>query len=210
MTVESISREQETNRIWKVHAFFYRLIGGLVLLGIGIRIGNLWFDGDSSYATNLYAGIISVMVTLWVLDWLEQQRGERQRTQKLREQLARDAGITSKETDKKAARRLRKHGGLRSDNRLLTGESLFGANLQQEDLLWMNLQRAIVANADLQRALSFGAKLQQAIIATADLQGANLWDTKFDENAILPDGSKWTPDTNLSNLGAIVESPKQP
>jgi uncharacterized protein YjbI with pentapeptide repeats len=60
-----------------------------------------------------------------------------------------------------------------------------------------NLQGANLFNANLERANLWKANLEGAILWRANLEGANLIATRFDEEKILPDRSKWTPDTDM-------------
>lgn len=79
----------------------------------------------------------------------------------------------------------------------LSGAHLIMANLSEAQLLQANL-----AGADLTDAILVGADLANANLAGADLVDADLVDANlagahFDENTILPDRTKWTPDTDL-------------
>ncbi len=104
----------------------------------------------------------------------------------------------------------------------LEGMSLRQANLKNATFAGVNLQRAILEGADLQNARFFGgsmveadlfgANLEEVTFLGTDLRGANLEGSnlhqatfisvKFDENTILPDNSKWTPDVDLIKFGA--------
>ena len=77
----------------------------------------------------------------------------------------------------------------------LQGANLQGANLQEADLDWANLQEARLASAHLQGAKLCRTRLRGASLAEANLQGAN-----FDVNTTLPDGTKWTPDTDIARF----------
>lgn len=107
---------------------------------------------------------------------------------------------------------------------------LVGANLQKAYLSGANLKAAILQGADLHEAYLEGtnlrkanlsstrlqgahlayANLEEAFLATAELQGANLafanlkevklGQTKFDGNTVLPDGSPWTPETDMERF----------
>ena len=101
------------------------------------------------------------------------------------------------------------HGAWLSEANL-QGATLSGANLE-----WATLTGANLQGADLQGASLFDARLQGANLFGANLQGArlerNLWDssvisldfsrkTDFKENTTLPDGQKWTPDTDMARF----------
>jgi hypothetical protein len=93
--------------------------------------------------------------------------------------------------------------------------SLYGANLRGAVLMRTNLHRAflVAANlhwanlqeANLQEANLQGANLQGAILLGANLQGVRLssdffGNANYDRETTLPDGSKWTPDTDLTRF----------
>jgi hypothetical protein len=73
---------------------------------------------------------------------------------------------------------------------LLNGTRLQGADLRQAKLEGANL-----TGARLQEA-----KLQGASLRDADLEGALLDEAEFDAQTILPDGSAWTPDIDLTRF----------
>jgi uncharacterized protein YjbI with pentapeptide repeats len=85
------------------------------------------------------------------------------------------------------------------------------ANLQYASLLATNLKEAVLADANLENANLFCAYLQDAILSGANLKGANLQnasliDTSFSETTILPDGTLWSPNTNLTTFGALTST----
>ena len=75
----------------------------------------------------------------------------------------------------------------------LRGTNLTLATLDGANLIHAELQNACLSYSRLQFASVFGANL-----LGADLQGAMLTNAQFDENTILPDGSKWTPESDLN------------
>ena len=88
---------------------------------------------------------------------------------------------------------------------------LTGANLQKTNLAWAKLQEAILGEANLQEANLSRADLQGAGLVGANLRGVNLLRANLDgalahENTILPDGTKWTPDTDTARF----TDPKHP
>lgn len=106
-------------------------------------------------------------------------------------------------THLKTRRSLRQYGRLMS----LNGADLMDAHLQGADLSQANLRDAILVAVKLQRANLSQADLQNADLAEANLRGANLteanlqgvrWsDIRADEKTILPDGTHWTPLTDI-------------
>jgi hypothetical protein len=92
----------------------------------------------------------------------------------------------------------------------LQGANLALANLQEARLHRANLQEARLADANLQEAALWSAKLQGANLAGASLREAQLWGAELDENATLPDGTKWTPDTDVVESMARFTDPDRP
>jgi len=87
----------------------------------------------------------------------------------------------------------------------LSGASLWSANLSGADLNFANLSGAFLYGADLSGAELWqanlsGAALRGANLSGAFLKGANLEDAKFDEKTILPDGSRYTNDTDMTRF----------
>ncbi|MBZ0306544.1 MAG: pentapeptide repeat-containing protein [Anaerolineae bacterium] len=76
------------------------------------------------------------------------------------------------------------------------------ANLHQAKLTEANLHRAELWSANLQQTGLLRANLQQAELIDANLQGADLrWavlrDAELSKSTILPDGTHWTPETDM-------------
>jgi len=84
---------------------------------------------------------------------------------------------------------------------------LVGANLRSAVLAGVNLQGADLRGANLQDAVLVRAKLQGAMLTNANLQGAYLLDAKFNETTILPDGNKWTLETDIIEFGTFLKDP---
>ena len=83
----------------------------------------------------------------------------------------------------------------------LQGAGLQGANLQEADLHGADLQGAYLWRSNLQGANLVRSNLQGANLIGANLQGANL-----SEDTKLPDGTSWTPDTDMTRF----TDPKHP
>lgn len=80
----------------------------------------------------------------------------------------------------------------------LQGAYLGYSNLQGAHLGYANLQGAYLGYANLQGADLWYAHLQGVYLWKADLKGASLLHTTFDETTTLPDGTHWTPDTDMT------------
>lgn len=90
------------------------------------------------------------------------------------------------------------------------GANLTGANLQDVELSEFSLQGANLTNADL-RGLTLsrlnlddtiltGADLRGVSLLGVDLTGKDLTGATFDEATTLPDGNKWTPETDMTQF----------
>jgi uncharacterized membrane protein len=88
----------------------------------------------------------------------------------------------------------------------LRSARLEGANLSKADLTGANLCYAGLQKANLQQAQLANADLSAADLSGALLEGARLKNTQFDQHTTLPDGRKWTPDTDWTQFGAVVTS----
>jgi uncharacterized protein YjbI with pentapeptide repeats len=104
----------------------------------------------------------------------------------------------------------------------LRGANLGGVNLQEAFLEGAELQGAFLVRARLEDSVLFYAKLQHAnlfdaclqgaFLGGADLTGASLTNANFsgtilDESTILPDGSLWTPEVDLTQFGVSLAPP---
>jgi hypothetical protein len=77
---------------------------------------------------------------------------------------------------------------------------LYQGFLHETDLYSANLESANLQCADLSAAQLQRANLQGANLEEASLEKANLAYAKFSDSTVLPDGSKWTPDTDLERF----------
>jgi uncharacterized protein YjbI with pentapeptide repeats len=82
----------------------------------------------------------------------------------------------------------------------LQGANLWSANLRDADLIGANLQGAFLEGAKLQGADLIGANLHGAKLSGPNLFGTGLMFAKFDETTRLPDGTYWTPDTDMTRF----------
>ncbi len=93
----------------------------------------------------------------------------------------------------------------------LNKADLWGANLNKANLECANLTETNLEDANLNKANLWGANLTEADLdganlSAANLRHANLQDaiideiTRFDETTRLPDGTYWTPGTDMSRF----------
>jgi hypothetical protein len=171
-TNDSEQRWQEIRSIHNTSKFFYQLLGGILLVLIGIYIGSRLFVNDTGYATNLYTEILSIGITIFILDALSRQREERREAARYKEQLIREMGSRDNGTALRAAEALRAHGWLKAG--LLRKANLEEANLQRAELTHAELTGVNFWCADLRKVRMIHARLQNARMAGVDLRGAEL------------------------------------
>lgn len=168
------SREHEIVDLWRQYRFFYQILGGLLLVGLGVWIGSLLFSGDEGYSTNLYTEVLSIGVTVFVLDLLARHREEQRQEHELKLKLIREAASQVNDIANHAVEELRQRGWLEGEDGALKGANLFGANLQRVNLWGVNLAGAMLDHARLQAAVLHKALLDGASLRWANLQGAVL------------------------------------
>ena len=149
----------------------------LLSAGVGALLSGDWAGLLLNFGTEMGGAVVTFVL-------IEQVIGSGKRKSDLIAQL----GSTINEEAKRAVEELRRHGWLRDGS--LRGIELMGANLREAGL----------SGADLQNAALVGTALQGANLLRAKLQGVYLLETEFDEHTILPDGSTWTPHTNMARF----------
>lgn len=97
----------------------------------------------------------------------------------------------------------------------LNGAILLEANLAEGDLERGNLSSALLTEANLTGARLIGTRLvgadlrgvnlNKADLRGAELKGAKIINVNANEDTILPNGERWTPDTDWTQFGAIVD-----
>jgi len=183
----------------------------LIVVGLVSSLGTAWRTGDwEGLFLNLGTEMLGAVAT-YVL--LELFIGGRERREAKKTTLIAQMGSRVHDVAIAAVEELRRRGWLTNGSlqRIalimanLRGANLFRANLQRANLSAANLQEAFLSWADLQGVSLEDAKLQEADLTMANLQGANLaganlQNAKFDEYTTLPDGTKWTPDTETARF----------
>jgi uncharacterized protein YjbI with pentapeptide repeats len=87
----------------------------------------------------------------------------------------------------------------------LSEANLSGAELRGTDMTFANLRKGYLLLADLSEANLYLTDLGEATLSRADLSGADLIGTKLkgaelSEDTTLPDGTKWTPATDMARF----------
>jgi hypothetical protein len=188
-----------------------RVLAVLLLVALVSSLVGVLFSGDWTGLLLNFGTEMAGAVATYAL--LEVFLGSRERREARKADLIAQLGSQVKDVAVAAAEELRRLGWLTDGS--LRGVFLAGANLEGAILAWANLQGAILAWANLQWAALQEANLQAAILAWANLQGAilaganlqwaalqeaNLQGTTFNEKTTLPDGTEWTPDTDLTRF----------
>lgn len=193
-------RTQEIRDIHTRYKFVYQIIGGMALVLLGVLIGAELFRNDRGYGTNLYTEVLSIAVTIFILDRLAQRREEKRELQREREKveqareqekqrLIRDLGSEVNNVARKAAEELDAKGWLRDGSLQgvflgsanLREARLWNANLQKANLIFANLREANLALANLRGANLGNANLHRVVLRSANLQGAKLWSANLKE-----------------------------
>ncbi len=204
MSEYSNERILEIKDIYRRFAEVYKIGSGVLLVLIGVWIGSFLFkDG---YATNVYTEMLSIVVTVLVLDRLNEWRSVQQRKQT----LIREAGSRDNSTALNAVDWLRAEKWLTLDDEspLLKDKKLSRANLEnaylyeadfyktnlyKANLIYADLSKACLRSAFLHRAILDNTSLyqtdfRQAVLCNVSLRGAKYIETaQFDEGTILPD-----------------------
>lgn len=122
----------------------------------------------SDFYANVSSELLSIVITVVVLDRLQQRRQNAQDLQRLKALMASDENMITKI----AVAELRARGWLEDGS--LQGANLERANLQGARLRYMNLQAAYLDGANLQEADLSHTNLQKAFMMSANLQATNL------------------------------------
>ncbi|MEO8611847.1 MAG: pentapeptide repeat-containing protein [Chloroflexota bacterium] len=207
-------RLQEIKRIWKDFRFVYRVLGGLILVGLGVLMGWMVFsEKQIDYALSCTTNLISIFITVFVINLLAEQREREREKRELKNHLIREMRKSQPETRKDAFEEcLLRHW---FNNGTLAYEDMRGVKLhdfefgiQFADLRGTNLQNAELYNTRFFYSNMQGANLLYSDVKGAKFFGTNLWEAnfeyaqnielaRFDTEATLPDGNKWTPATDM-------------
>lgn len=152
----------------KTHYLASQLAGALLILGLGILIGSQWFGGEA-YQANMFTEVLSIVVTVAILDTLNRYRSEKRSEREYQDQLVLRLGSADYMTTHIALRQLRDHGWLTGKASVVQRTNLFRAELRGADLWGGNFAHTVFEGANLQ-----GASFRQADLTSADLRNVNL------------------------------------
>lgn len=182
------------------------VISAVISLAHGTTDLSDWFGG---LLQNFSSEMLGAFLTFVLLEQLVRSRQEKERL--IRQMHSKDNGLALQ-----AVGELGAHGWL-TDGSLagamlvtanLTNVHMWDADLRNTDLHGAslhhaNLQRCNLTGANLWQADLTGVRLEDVNLEGADLYhanmiGARLVNVEFDEHTRLPDGSKWTPQTDMT------------
>ena len=168
----------------------------------------------SDFYANVSTELASIAVTVLVIDYLN----ERLAIKREKEALIIQMGSPDNAFAVEAVRIMRTRGWLADGSLVgryffgtnLKGVLLFDADLRRVTLNQANLETAHFERADLRGALLpmtnlkmsvlMDAKLHGAILTGACLKGAYIHGAQFDASTTLPNGKKWTPETDVTRF----------
>lgn len=161
-----------------------RLIGIIALL-LAILFAKSGFDSFRDFLTNMSVELISIALTILIIDYLNEIRDDKN----LRAQLIRELGSSDNGIVERAYRELKARNwtrdlknarlqeanfrGLEIWNADLEGANLSGANFENAHLVDVNLENAYLYRANLVKA-SISGWLKGANLNGANLEGAKL------------------------------------
>lgn len=196
MTEMPLSRNEEIQQIHKDYPSTYRIVTSIFFILLGVLLGPTILNTTEGYNTNIYTEIISIAVTVLILDYLQERRDNRNRIKDLQEQLVRDAGSPVNDIARNAIHNLRKRGWLGGDysfelmksavptDSVLVGKNLGLANLKRVNLGFANLSWSNFFHTNLSEinapssiwngATMHGANLSGANISTSEMRGTLL------------------------------------
>jgi hypothetical protein len=189
--------------IYKRYTDYFGIAGAVIFVLLGVIMGALLFQ--DGYATNLYTEAISVVITITVLDRINDRRSRERATELLKKRLFRESKGQSNEMAKAAIDWMRDEKWLTVEDEvaLLKGLNMEIANLEEANLLSANLQHTNFRMANLQSAILTQANLQQATLAEANLREANLLFANL-QQASLAEANLQEADMSGANLQQAV------
>lgn len=204
MAAKTPDRMVDQRALWVEYADFYRILGGLGLVALGVLLGATVFGDDPGYSTNLYTEFVSIAVTVFVLDFVSRRRDEQQRIDELKERLKRRMRSRVNSEARRATEELRDYGWLMDGT--LCREHFDKADLQHSDLMEANLKDCNLQGALLQEARLMYANLENARLQYAHLDGAMLFEANLSNanlsNATLVDCSMHEANLTGANLSS--------
>lgn len=191
-----------------------------------------WTNILGDFYANVSSELLSIVVTVVVLDRLYQRRQDNKELTRLKTLLAsNERSVTQIAIAELKALGWLEDGTLQGallpianfeetdiQQANLASAYLGGANLQKANLIFINLYRANLEHANLQQSMLMGANLREALLNGANLNNANLEHANMqfarlkhtnmagvqcNQNTVLPNGENWSPNVDWSDFGAV-------
>jgi len=185
--------------------------GASLIVNVGSgRLSDEWWEGWlQNFSTEMFGAFLGFWLLGMIVDRRRQREAKGEAQAALKQRLIREMRSKDNATALNAVEELDARGWLKDGS--LQGVSLYGANLQgSRTLAFANLEKVKFWHADLRDTDMSYANLQMASLRGANLQGTNLGgvklqgvqliETVFDEETKLPDGTYWTPDTDMTRF----------
>lgn len=193
---------EQTKSIWnnKHYRFFYRILGGAILVGLGVLIGaSLFAEKQLDYLMSLFTNVLSIFVTVFVLDELARWRQEKQEQNR----LMREFGGQSNETAKRSIDELRDRGLATGESSLLQRQNFRYSNWVGLDLWDINLRKALLRHSNMANTVLWRTDLRGADLRGANLENAKMAEVILDADTVLPDGTHWAKSIDLEQFTNI-------
>ncbi len=197
----------------------WQVLGILLIVSLGLGVGSALLallDGSntapgwlSGWLQNLSSEMLGAFLTFVLLELLVRRRDEKERL--MRQMHSKDNGLALQAVAELGAQGWLTDGSLNGANLVtanLANVHMWDAMLKSADLHGANLSGAKLERCNLSGANLWNANLERAYLANVNLEGADLFhasltklyllDVEFDRATRLPDGSYWTPETDLT------------
>lgn len=168
---EGKSRWDEIREIQAKSGIGYRILGGIVLVGVLVLLGKGNPSTRNDFDLNLLTEIIGVAITVLIVDTIYSFRDKKRREQELQERLIREVRSPDHGIAIDALHQLRDKDWLFGENGLLMGTNLSSVDWHKGELSSANLRAASLPYSDLK-----GASINKA-----DFSCATLWFAKLDK-----------------------------
>ena len=190
------------------------LISAFIALISGELDTPSWWIG---FFQNLSTELFGAFLTFILLEGLVRRREDKERL--IRQMRSRDNALALQAVAELGAHGWLGDGSLEEANLWnanLTSVNIWDVNFKRADLHGALLKGARIEranftdanlwNVDMQNAYLCDVTLEGADLFNAQMTGARLRHTEFDSQTRLPDGAYWTPQTDLSQYGVLIDN----
>ena len=209
---EEQSRWDEIRKIQIESATAYRVLGGLVLVGILILIGKQSNTNRSDFDLNLFTEIIGVAITVLIIDTIYSYRDERRRDQELKDRLLSKARSPLTDIAQDAFHEMMEKRLIYDKNSILICARLTNAQPRRVALSRANLKRACLVMADFSGSAFNDADLESALLSNAilnntEFRSANLKNADLEGARLDFSDLTWADLEGANLMNASIENP---